>query len=92
LEEHHAPTGERTVPTELNVLALVKGTERYVFVYDDASQAELLDAFRDQAADPRLSLTWFDATVLTRKAREQAGAYAAEDEPAPAPRRIPEAP
>ena len=60
------------MPTELNVLALIKGTERYVFVYDDASQAELLDAFRDQAADPHLSLTWFDATVLTQKAREQA--------------------
>jgi len=34
-----------SVPTELNVLALIKGTERYVFVYDDASQAELLHAF-----------------------------------------------
>ena len=61
-----------SVPTELNVLALIKGTERYVFVYDDASQAELLHAFHDQAADPHLSLTWFDATVLSQKAREQA--------------------
>ena len=59
------------MPNEFNVLALVKGEERYVFVYDDDSQAELLDAFRDQAADPRLSLSWFDATVLTAKAREQ---------------------
>ena len=59
------------MPNEFNVLALVKGEERYVFVYDDDSQAELLDAFRDQAADPRLSLSWLDATVLTAKAREQ---------------------
>jgi hypothetical protein len=70
------------VPTELNILALVKGAEHYVFVYDDASQAELLDVFRDQAADPRLSLTWFDATVLSRKAREQAAAFAHENRPA----------
>jgi hypothetical protein len=70
------------VPTELNVLALVKGAERYVFVYDDGSQAELLDAFHDQAADPNLSLSWFDATVLTRKAREQAQTYAAGETPA----------
>ena len=58
---------------ELNVVALIKGKERYVFIYDDESRQTLIDAFRDQAADPRLSLTWFDAAVLTGKAREQAG-------------------
>ncbi len=57
---------------EFNVLALIKGTERYVFIYDDDSRAQLLDAFRDQAADPNLSFSWFDAAVLTQKAREQA--------------------
>jgi hypothetical protein len=62
------------VPRELNVLALIKGDERYVFVYDDASREPLLDTLRDHAADPRLSLTWFDAAVLTEKAREQARA------------------
>jgi hypothetical protein len=60
------------VRRELNVLALIKGDERYVFVYDDDSRASLIDAFRDQAADPALSLNWFDAAVLTEKAREQA--------------------
>jgi len=59
------------VRREYNVLALIKGEERYVFVYDDDSRQPLIDAFRDQAADPRLSLTWFDAAVLTEKAREQ---------------------
>jgi len=59
------------MPHDVNVLALLKGPERYVFVYDDDSHAELLQAVRDQAADPDLSLTWFDANVLTRKAREQ---------------------
>ena len=58
---------------EFNVLALVKGGERYVYVYDDESRPALLDFFRAQAADPGLSLNWFDAAVLTRKAREQAG-------------------
>lgn len=57
---------------ELNVLALIKGVERYVYVYDDASQPALIDAFRDQAADPLLSFSWFDAAVLTEKARAQA--------------------
>ena len=60
------------MPHEFNVLALIKGEERYVYIYDDASRAGLVDSFRDQAADPDLSFTWFDATVLTEKAREQA--------------------
>jgi hypothetical protein len=66
---------------EFNVLALIKGGERYVFVYDDDSRAELIDAFRDQAADPRLSFNWFDAAVLTQKVREQtAGAEEEQEE------------
>jgi hypothetical protein len=67
--------------SEVNVLALVKGHERYVYVYDDGSQQELIDALRDHAADPGLSLSWFDAAVLTSKAREQVGA--AEAVPSP---------
>ena len=57
--------------SELNVLALIKDNEQYVFVYDDDSRQPLIDAFRDTAADPRLSFTWFDAAILTDKAREQ---------------------
>lgn len=67
---------------EFNVLALLKGEERYVYVYDDASRAPLLETFRAQAADPELSLSWFDAAVLTQKAREQAAAAS----PSPSPR------
>jgi hypothetical protein len=59
------------VAREFNVLALVKGGERYVYVYDDASRADLLETFRTQAADPALGLNWFDAAVLAQKAREQ---------------------
>jgi hypothetical protein len=59
------------VRREFNVLALIKGKERYVFVYDEESRTKLIDAFRDSAADPQLSFSWFDACVLTQKAREQ---------------------
>jgi hypothetical protein len=61
------------VGREFNVLALIKGSERYVYVYDDDSREPLLQAFHDQAADPALSLNYFDAAVLAQKAREQAG-------------------
>lgn len=70
------------VPREFNILALIKGEERYVFVYDDDSRTQLIDALRDQAADPGLTLTWFDAAVLTEKAREQAIANLAKEKPA----------
>jgi len=70
------------VPREFNILALIKGEERFVFVYDDESRSELIDALRDQAADPRVSLSWFDAAVLTEKAREQALANVTDEKPA----------
>ena len=78
------------MPIELNVLALIKGDEKYVFVYDDASQQQLHDTFRDQAGDCRLSLSWFDAGVLSRKAREQAEIHPVDEIEARG--RIPEAP
>jgi hypothetical protein len=59
------------VRREYNVLALIKGAERYVYVYDDESRATLINTLRDQAADPQVSLTWFDAAVLIDKARQQ---------------------
>ncbi|MFM8270719.1 MAG: hypothetical protein ACKODX_00065 [Gemmata sp.] len=54
---------------ELNVLALIKGTERFIFVYDDNSTGALIDAIRDKAADPAVALNWFDAAVLTERVR-----------------------
>jgi hypothetical protein len=62
------------VQREVNVLALIKGNERFIYIYDDAGQQPLIETFRDQAADPRLSFSWFDAAVLTEKAREQSQA------------------
>jgi hypothetical protein len=62
------------VRRELNVLALIKGEERYVYLYDDASRDELLAAVRDHAAAPHLSLSWTDAAVLAQRARDQADA------------------
>jgi hypothetical protein len=57
---------------DLNVLALLKGQERFVFVYDDDSRDQIVSAIRDQAAHPEITLNWFDAVVLTERARQQA--------------------
>jgi hypothetical protein len=57
------------VTRELNVLALIKGTERFIFVYDDESRDALIDDIRDKAADPAVPVNWFDAAVLTERVR-----------------------
>jgi hypothetical protein len=57
------------VSRELNVLALFKGEERFIFVYDDESRAALIDELRHKAADPAVALSWFDAAVLTERVR-----------------------
>lgn len=56
---------------DLNVLALVKGAERFVFVYDDASREVLIQNFQELAGRTDANFTWFDVQVLTRKVREQ---------------------
>lgn len=53
----------------INVLALVKDGERYVFLYDQQSIATLLQTLGRYAADPELSFSWYDAAVLSQKVR-----------------------
>ncbi len=51
----------------VNVLALIKGEERYVFLYDDESANEVLVQMGNYAADPELSFTWYDAAVMSQR-------------------------
>jgi hypothetical protein len=60
------------VNDDVNVLALVKGKERYLFLYDDAQQAEALRALGRHASNPELSFTWYDAAVLSKRIRSEA--------------------
>ncbi len=57
---------------DINVLALVKGKERYILLYDDSQQAQALRTLGRQAADPELSFSWYDAAVLGKKIRREA--------------------
>lgn len=56
---------------DINVLALVKGAERYVFLYDDSSRSETLRVLGRFASNPELSFTWYDAAVLSQKIRQE---------------------
>lgn len=57
---------------EVSILALIKGKERFVYVYDDESRDDLLATLRDHAASPTVGLSWFDASILRERARQQA--------------------
>lgn len=56
---------------EINVLALVKGEERYVFIYDDGNRAETIRHMGRYASNPELAFNWYDAAVLSQKIRRQ---------------------
>jgi hypothetical protein len=61
--------GTPAMTHELNVLALVKDTERFIFLYDEESSDVLLQQLGQFAADKDLSFTWYDAAVLSQKVR-----------------------
>lgn len=62
---------EQVVDQDVNVLALVKGKERYVFLYSDENRSRALQTFGRFASDPELSFSWYDAAVLSQKLRRE---------------------
>ncbi len=56
--------------SDINVVALVRGSEQYIFMFDEANRTETLRTLGRYAADPDLSFTWYDAAILSQKVRE----------------------
>ena len=48
-------------------LVLNKGSEKFIFRYDNGKEDELLDVLIEQAKDKRTDFDWFDAAVLSFK-------------------------
>lgn len=65
----------------VNVLALLKNGERYVFLYDDQSLETLLQTLGKYASDPELSFSWYDAAVLSQRVRQTPTDHASVPEP-----------
>ncbi len=63
--------GEITVSDDINVLALVKGKERYIFLYNDGNRSKALRVLGRYASNKDLSFSWYDAAVLSQKIRRQ---------------------
>ena len=63
---------------DINVLALVKGKDRYIFLYDDRRRTETLRTLGRFASNPELNFSWYDAAVLSQKVRDAERAAQAE--------------
>jgi len=48
-------------------LVLNKGTEKFIFRYDNGCEDKLLNALIEQAKDNRTGFDWFDAAVVSFK-------------------------
>jgi hypothetical protein len=72
------------VTQDINVLALVKGEERYIFLFDDEHRSEALRTLGKFASNPELSFSWYDAAVLSQRIRQVAQEARAEEEAATA--------
>jgi hypothetical protein len=67
-------------------LALVKGEERYIFLFDDANRSEALRTLGRFASNPELSFSWYDAAILSQRIRQAAEQPMAGRFRLPAPR------
>ena len=54
----------------INVLALVKGEEKYIFLFNDQNRKKTLRQLGRYASNPELSFTWYDAAVMSQKVRK----------------------
>ena len=81
IEKHFAPKNAASsekvgdgASDGLNVVVMVKDLdgpdrERYVFIYADGEELEVLRTFGLFASNAELSFSWYDAAVLARKIR-----------------------
>jgi hypothetical protein len=66
---------------EINVVALVRGEEQYIFMFDEANRTETLRMLGRYAADPDLAFSWYDAAILSQKVREMLPAKSIQPAP-----------
>ena len=59
-----------SVSNDINILALAKGEERYIFLYNEKSKSETLRMLGRYASDSELSFSWYDPAVLSQNVRQ----------------------
>mgnify|MGYP001190410716 CR=1 FL=1 len=56
--------------SDVHVVALVRGEEQYIFLFDENNRTETLRMLGRYAADPELAFTWYDAAMMSQRIRE----------------------
>lgn len=54
-----------------NLITLIRGNDRYAWIYDDESTSELLRDIGRTASNPQLNFTWYDAAKLSNVIRDR---------------------
>jgi len=79
--------GTNAVEKDVKVIALVKGEEQYIFLYNENNRAETLRLLGRYASNPELSFSWYDAAVLSQKIRQESLQKDREKQRSESPRR-----
>ena len=56
---------------DFHVLALVKGEHQFVYIFDEMGWDDLVETLCQQAEDPDIEFSWFDAALLSHRAKTQ---------------------
>jgi len=56
-----------TAEPTINVLAMVKGKERFILLFDDANKGNAVRQVDIWAGDDEIDFTWYDAHKLTER-------------------------
>lgn len=62
--------GNEVSKNDINILALAKGEERYIFLYNEENRNETLRTLGRFASNSELSFSWYDAAVMSQKVRK----------------------
>ncbi len=57
--------------TPISVVVLAKGGEQYVWLFRPGQERDVLRSLGRMAAEPELSLTWYDAVQIFAKVRKE---------------------
>ena len=55
---------EQIIPEDMNIVCLAKGSQRFIFIYDDANSYNVLESIARFTARSDLEFDWRDANRL----------------------------
>lgn len=55
---------------DINITGLVKGDERWLFIWTEDNRANVLRTLGRFASNPDLAFNWYDAALLSQRIRQ----------------------